>query len=263
MALNADHRPTAEYIHDLRMQLPAKFPGVMFSFLPADIVTQILNFGLPAPIDIQVIGRNLEANRTFAGEPAASAWRRSRASSTCACTRRSTSRGCTSTSTARAPRSSGSPSATSRTTCSISLSGSGQTTPTFWLNPTTGVSYPVATQTPQYRIELAAGSRQHPGRRAADGTHSQMLEGLASITRGAGPLVVSHYNISPVIDIYGGVQGRDLGSVSREIAPILAASQKDLPRGSQITVRGQIETMNSSFVGLLGAWRSPSCSSTC
>jgi multidrug efflux pump subunit AcrB len=132
----------------------------------------------------------------------------------------------------------------------ISLSGSGQTTPTFWLNPGTGVSYAIATQTPQYRVSSLQELGNIPVTSAA-GTHAQVLEGLASITRGAGTLVVSHYNVQPVIDVFGAVQGRDLGGVARDIAPILSATEKDLPRGSQIIVRGQIETMQSSFFGLI------------
>jgi multidrug efflux pump subunit AcrB len=133
----------------------------------------------------------------------------------------------------------------------ITLSGSSQTTPTWWLNPSTGVSYAVATQTPQYRVASLQDLASIPMTTNGVG-QSQTLQSLATITREAGTQVASHYNVSPVIDIYGAVQGRDLGSVSREINPILAASEKELPRGSQIIVRGQIETMTSSFIGLLG-----------
>ena len=249
VSLNPEHRPTAEFIHDLRMQLPSRFPGVIFSFVPADIVTHILNFGLPAPIDIQIVGRNLEANRRFAG----------------GLMRRLTQ--VPGIADLRVHQEFNQPSlhlnvdrtraaqlgVTQRDVANnllISLSGSGQTTPTFWLNPTTGVSYAIATQTPQYRVSSLQELGNIPVTSAA-GTHAQLLEGLASVTRGTGTLVVSHYNVQPVIDIYGAVQRRDLGSVAREIAPILSSSEKDLPRGSQIIVRGQIETMTSSFVGLL------------
>jgi multidrug efflux pump subunit AcrB len=249
VSLADNHRPTAEYIHDLRLMLPKRFPGVIFSFVPADIVTQILNFGLPAPIDIQVVGRNLVANRRFASGlltrlaqvPGIADLRvhqefnqprlhlsvdRTRAAQL----------GVTQRDVA--------------TNLLISLSGSSQTTPTFWLNPTTGVSYAIATQTPQYQLSSLQDLANIPIA-GAEGSRSPTMEGVASVTRESGTLVASHYNVTPVIDIYGAVQGRDLGSVSREIGPILKASEKDLPRGSQIIVRGQIETMNSSFTGLL------------
>jgi multidrug efflux pump subunit AcrB len=247
VSLGKGHRPTAEYIHDLRMSLPKRFPGVTFSFVPADIVTQILNFGLPAPIDIQVVGRDMLANRAFAGKlvtklaqvPGIADLRvqqefnqprlhleidRTRAAQI----------GLTQRDVA--------------TNLLISLSGSSQTTPTWWLNPKTGVSYAVATQTPQYRVASLQDLGNIPMTGAARG---QTLQGLATVTRDVGTQVASHYNVQPVIDIYGAVQGRDLGSVARDINPILATAQKDLPRGSQIIVRGQIDTMTTSFVGLL------------
>ena len=247
VSLGKGHRPTAEYIHDLRMSLPKRFPGVTFSFVPADIVTQILNFGLPAPIDIQVVGRDMLANRAFAGKlvtklaqvPGIADLRvqqefnqprlhleidRTRAAQI----------GLTQRDVA--------------TNLLISLSGSSQTTPTWWLNPKTGVSYAVATQTPQYRVASLQDLGNIPMTGAARG---QTLQGLATVTRDVGTQVASHYNVQPVIDIYGAAQGRDLGSVARDINPILAAAQKDLPRGSQIIVRGQIDTMTTSFVGLL------------
>ena len=247
VSLGQGHRPTAEYIHDLRMSLPRRFPGVTFSFVPADIVTQILNFGLPAPIDIQIVGRNIQANRVFAGRlvtklaqvPGIADLRvqqefnqprlhldvdRTRAAQL----------GLTQRDVA--------------TNLLISLSGSSQTTPTWWLNPTTGVSYAVATQTPQYQVASLQDLGNIPITGAARG---QTLQGLATVTRDVGTQVSSHYNVAPVIDIYGAAQGRDLGSVARDINPILAAAQKELPRGSQIIVRGQIDTMTTSFSGLL------------
>jgi multidrug efflux pump subunit AcrB len=250
VALAAEHKPTAEYLHQLRLTLRDRFPGVTFSFAPADIVTQILNFGLPAPIDIQVVGRNIAANRQFAGRlvtrlaqvPGIADLRvhqefnqprlhldvdRTRAAQI----------GLTQRDVAN--------------NLLISLSGSSQTTPTWWLNPTTGVSYAIATQTPQYRVASLQDLGNIPVTTAGVG-RSQTLQALATVSRESGTQVASHYNVQPVIDIYGAVQGRDLGSVAREINPILASVQKELPRGSQIIVRGQIETMTSSFTGLLG-----------
>jgi multidrug efflux pump subunit AcrB len=133
----------------------------------------------------------------------------------------------------------------------ISLSGSFQTTPTFWLNPKNGVSYAIATQTPQYRIDSLQALQNIPVT-SSSSTPPQILGSLASISRGAGLAVVSHYDIQPVIDIYGSVQGTDLGSVSREINKIVADSNKELPRGSRVVVRGQVLTMRSSYIGLLG-----------
>jgi multidrug efflux pump subunit AcrB len=249
VALAPNHRPTAEIIHDLRMQLPARFPGVTFSFVPADIVTQILNFGLPAPIDIQVMGRDVQGNRKVAADLLRSLVR------------------VPGMADLRIQQEFNQPSihlnvdrtraaqmgVTQRDVASnllISLSGSAQTTPTFWLNPVNGVSYNVATQTPQYRVNSIEELGNIPVSSAA-GTHPQLLQGLATLARGTDQPVVSHYDIAPVIDLYGSVQGRDLGGVAREIAPIVEAAKKTLPRGSDIVVRGQIQTMTSSFIGLL------------
>jgi len=250
VSLSEAHHPTDDYIHDLRLTLHDQFPSVEFSFIPADIVTQILNFGLPAPIDLQVVGRNFEANHRFAtalekriatvpgivdlrvhqpfNQPALSFdVDRTRAAAT----------GFTQRDVAN--------------NLLISLSGSSQTTPTIWLNPATGVTYQVATQTPQHdltslqdigNIPITGGPASHP----------QVLEALATMTRESHMAVVSHYNVQPVIDIYGSVQGRDLGGVSRDITAIVDSAQKDLPRGSTTALRGQIETMNSSFNGLFG-----------
>jgi multidrug efflux pump subunit AcrB len=249
VALGQGHRPTAEYIHDLRMMLPGRFPGVIFSFAPADIVTQTLNFGLPAPIDIQIVGRNLAANRAFASRLT---------------TRLAQVPGIADLRVHQEfnqPRlhleidrtRAGQIGLTQRDVANnllISLSGSSQTTPTWWLNPNTGVSYAIATQTPQYRVASLQDLGNIPVT-SSGASRQQTLQALTTVTRDSAALVASHYNVQPVIDIYGAVQGRDLGSVSREVSPILASSEQNLPRGSQIIVRGQIETMTSSFIGLL------------
>jgi multidrug efflux pump subunit AcrB len=249
VALSEDHRPTDDYVHALRMRLAREFPGTQFSFIPADIVTQILNFGLPAPIDVQVVGRNLEGNRRFASELAVKLAQipgmvdvrvhqafnqpllhldvdRTRAAQT----------GFTQRDIAN--------------NLLISLSGSAQTAPTYWLNPATGVSYTIATQTPQSQVD----SLQDIGNIPITGAPSakpQVLEALASVQRQTHMAVVSHYNVQPVIDVFGAVQGRDLGAVARQMQPILDASRTALPRGSQVFLRGQVETMASSFTGLL------------
>ncbi len=249
VALNPGHHPTADYIHDLRVRLPKAFPGTLFSFVPSDIITQILNFGLPAPIDVQVVGRDVQANRHFANAligqlahvPGITDLRvhqtfnqpglhlevdRTHAEEL----------GITQRDVA--------------TNLLIALSGSSQTTPSFWLNPSTGVSYPVATQMPQYRIDSLQSLGNIPVA-TGDGTHQQVLQGIASISRDVNMSVVSHYDAQPVLDIFGSVQRRDLGSVASDLRSILDANRKNLPRGSQIMVRGQIETMTSSFRGLL------------
>ncbi|MGH9142986.1 MAG: efflux RND transporter permease subunit, partial [Vicinamibacterales bacterium] len=247
VSLGKGHRPTAAYIHDLRMSLPKRFPGVTFSFVPADIVTQILNFGLPAPIDIQVVGRNIAANRVFAGRLVSKLAQVSGIADLRVQQEFNQPRLHLNVDRTRAAQL-GLTQRDVATNLLISLSGSSQTTPTWWLNPATGVSYAVATQTPQYRVASLQDLGNIPLTGAA---RAQTLQGLATVSRDVGTQVASHYNVSPVIDIYGAAQGRDLGSVARDINPILAAAQKELPRGSQIIVRGQIDTMTTSFVGLL------------
>jgi CzcA family heavy metal efflux pump len=246
--LAKDHRPTKEYVRELRLKLAHDFPGVTFYDLPVDIVTQILNFGLPAPLDIQIVGRNLIANRAFAESlinrlkfvPGAVDLRIQQPFNYpkfhIEVDRTKTSQvGFTQKDVAN--------------NLLISLSGSSQTTPTFWLDPRTGVSYNVATQTPQYRVDSLQDLQNIP---ITNGTAPpQILASLSSFTRGSEMAVVSHYNIQPVIDIFGSVDGRDLGGVSRDIAKIIDQSKKDLPQGSQIIERGQVQTMRSSFIGLL------------
>jgi len=249
VALSPKHRPTAGYVHDLRLKLARDFPGVTFYFLPSDMVTQILNFGLPAPIDIQVIGNNLQANRQFAD------------------TLLEKVKYVSGTADLRIQQTFDQPKFhidvdrtkaqeigfTQREVANnllITLSGSFQTAPTFWLNPKNSVSYQVATQTPQYRVQSLQDLENIPVTGTSTAPPS-ILASLASFSRNSDLSVVSHYNVAPVIDIFGAVQGRDLGAVSKDIFSILKTSQKELPRGSQIIVRGQIQTMKSSFLGLL------------
>jgi multidrug efflux pump subunit AcrB len=250
VALSPKHHPTDGYVNRLRLNLPKQFPGVMFAFLPSDMVTQILNFGLPAPIDIQVTGSNLEGNRAWASEllqkiryvPGAADLRiqqpfdepylhlqieRTKAQEL----------GFTAHDIAQ--------------NLLVSLSGSFQTSPTFWVDPRSGVSYTIATQTPQYRTDTLQDLVNIPVTGTDGVAAPSLMASLVSLQRGTGMAVVSHYNIAPVIDIFGSVAGRDLGGVSRDINKIIAASQKRLPRGSQVTVRGQVQTMRSSYIGLL------------
>jgi multidrug efflux pump subunit AcrB len=237
-------------VHDLRFKLANEFPGVSLAFLPADIVSQILNFGLPSPIDIQVIGYSQEANQQFADrllqrvrnvsgtvdmriqqpfdQPKLHIYVDRTKADQVGYTQRDVA-----------------------TNLLISLSGSFQTSPAFWLNPKNGVSYAIATQTPQYRLDSLQGLQNIPVTGSSNAP-PQILGSLATINRGTGPAVMSHYDIQPVIDIYGSVQGRDLGAVSRDIGRILKEEKKNVPRGTQVVMRGQVQTMESSYVGLLG-----------
>jgi CzcA family heavy metal efflux pump len=249
VSLAPKHHPTADYVRDLRMNLAHDFPGVTFYMIPSDIVSQILNFGLPSPIDVQILGKDLYGNRAFANNlqqqlkniPGMVDLRiqqvfdqprlhidvdRTKAQQV----------GFSQKDVAQ--------------NLLISLSGSYQTSPTIWLDPTTGVTYNVEAQTPQYRTDSLQDIQNIPV--TGPGTkQSQILANLASLNRGSEMGLVSHYNVQPVIDLYGAVQDRDLGAVAREMQPILDRSKKDLPRGSEMIVRGQIETMNSSFYGLI------------
>ncbi len=247
--LTEHHRPTDDYLHDIRRAVARRYPGVIFSVIPADIVTQILNFGLPSPIDVQVVGRNLEANHRFATsllrrlaqvpgivdlrvhQPFDQPVLHLDVDRTEAATRGFTQRDVANN-------------------LLISLSGSGQTTPTFWLNPATGVSYAVATSMPQYRLDSLQDLGNIPVS-SSSGARTQPLEALAGVTRETQMAAVSHYNVQPVIDIFGSVQRRDLGGVSNDVEKIVDAARKELPKGSQLVIRGQVETMNSSFIGLL------------
>jgi multidrug efflux pump subunit AcrB len=250
ISLNENHRPTDTYIHDLRLRLEKEFPGVIFYFPPADIVSQILNFGLPAPIDVQIMGADLDANHEFTNKLMTQF------------------RSITGIADLRIQQPFDQPKLhinvdrtkaiqtgfTQRDIAGnllVSLSGSFQTSPSFWLDPKSGVSYSVATQSPQYDFETLQDLENIPVNGSTKAPW-QMLANLGSITRGTGQATVSHYNAQPVLDIYGSVQGRDLGGVARDLQAIVDKNLSSLPRGSQIIVRGQIETMQSSFAGLIG-----------
>ncbi|MGI8959561.1 MAG: efflux RND transporter permease subunit [Bryobacteraceae bacterium] len=248
VSLAEKHRPTAEYLAKLRATLQDKFPGVTFYFLPSDMVSQILNFGLPAPIDVQIVGANLNSDRELADRllqqiryiPGATDLRIQQPFNQPKLfvdidRTKSQQVGYTARDIAG--------------NLLVSLSGSFQTAPTFWLNPRNGVSYNIVTQSPQYEMDSLQDLRNVPI--SGNGAAPQILTSVASIKRGTGLATVSHYNIAPVIDIYGSVQGADLGGVSRELDDLIKRETKTLPRGSKVVVRGQIETMRSSFRGLL------------
>lgn len=252
VTLSRDHHPTPDYIRQLRLKLPKQFPGVIFAFLPSDMVGQILNFGLPAPIDIQVVGNDLENNRLYADALLEKV------------------RHVSGTADLRIQQPFDEPYLhleVDRTKASelgftaqpiaqnllVSLSGSFQTSPTFWVDPKNRVSYQIATQTPQYRMDTLQDLENLPVSATSSSVPvpPSIMASLVSTQRGAGMAVVSHYNIAPVIDIFGSVQGRDLGAVSGEINKIIDATRQQLPRGSRVVVRGQVQTMRSSYIGLL------------
>jgi multidrug efflux pump subunit AcrB len=250
VSMKEKHHRTADYVRTLRQQLPREFPGATFYFLPADIVTQTLNFGLPAPIDIQIDGADVNSNARVADKML---------------TELSHVRGITDL---RIQQQADYPKfhvAVDRTKAAqggftehdiansllISLSGSFQVTPMFYLNPKNGVSYNLVTQTPQYDIQSGQDLQNIP----VSGPNQKrpaILADVASIQRTSELASINHYNIRRVVDIYASVQDRDLGAVGREASRIVDANRKLLPRGSFVTLRGQYGTMRSSYIGLIG-----------
>jgi multidrug efflux pump subunit AcrB len=247
--LNENHRPTAQYVRTMREELPAQFPGTTFSFLPADIISQILNFGAPAPIDLQIRGPKIDTDYAYAEQ----LLRRLRHVPGLA--------------DARIQQSLGAPAfdvdvdrtraqyvgITERDVTNsmvVNLAGSSQVAPTFWLNPDNGVSYAIVMQTPQYQMDSLNALKNLPI--TAPGAPSQTLGAIADINRVSTPAVYSQYDIEPLIQIYGTTQGRDLGAVAADIQKIVDdESAKDLPKGVQVVMLGQVGTMNSAFSGLL------------
>jgi multidrug efflux pump subunit AcrB len=249
VSLNEKHGPTAAFVKTLRERLPRQFPGTTFAFLPADIISQILNFGAPAPIDLQVSGPDPEKSQAYANELLEKL------------------RGVTGIADVRLQQGSTYPALkvdVNRTqadrvgiterdvtnSLSTTLAGSGQTAPAFWLNPKNGVSYPIVAQTPQYRVDTLS-DLDNVAITNAGGSGSQILGGLSDIHREAVPAVVTHYAIQPAYDVFATIQGRDLGSVTGDISKIIKATAKDLPKGATVTLRGQVITMNAAFAGLL------------
>jgi multidrug efflux pump subunit AcrB len=255
ISLKEDHGPTAGYVKALRTALPQKFPGTTFSFLPADIVSQILNFGLPAPIDVQVIGSNQKANYAYAND----LLKRIRQVPGIADPRIQQVFNYPQINVDVDRTLAAEVGLTQRDVANsllVTLSGSGQVQPNFWLNTENGVSYPIVAQMPQYGIDSISDLSNIPIT-SQKSKSQQYLGGLAQITQGPSPGVVSHYNVEPVIDIYGDTQGRDLGAISGDISKILSDTKKDLPRGSYVVMRGQVQTMDNAYsqlyFGLAGA----------
>jgi CzcA family heavy metal efflux pump len=255
ISLKEGHGPTADYIRKLRGALPQQFPGATFSFLPADIVSQILNFGLPAPIDLQVIGNNQKGNYAYATD----LLKRIRKVPGIADLRIQQVFNYPQINVDVDRTLAGEVGLTQRDVANsllVTLSGSGQVKPNFWLNTENGVSYPIVAQMPQYRIDSVSALSNVPIT-SNDTQGLQYLGGLARITPGPSPGVVSHYNVQPVIDIYGAMQGRDLGAVAKDIQNILRDTKHSVPRGSYVALRGQVQTMTSAYselyFGLAGA----------
>jgi multidrug efflux pump subunit AcrB len=246
--LTEEHRPTRDYVRTLRAELPAKFPGTTFSFLPADIISQILNFGAPAPIEVQIRGPDLAANFSYAE----SLLRRLRHVPGLA--------------DARIQQSLSAPSfdvnvdrtraqyvgITERDVTNsmvVNLAGSSQVQPTFWLNPDNGVNYSIVMQTPQYQIDSLNALRNLPI--TAPGAPSQTLGAIAEVKRSITPAVYSQYDIQPLIQIYGTTQGRDLGAVAADVQRIVDETTAQVPRTAHVVMLGQVKTMNSAFSGLI------------
>src|SRR6266568_4411765 len=250
VSLKTGHRPTADYVRNLRLAFNRDFPGTTFYFLPADIVSETINFGLPAPYDIQVVGRDLAGNQKVAAYIAEKIRHVSGAVDVRI------------QQPANLPRFEF---AIDRTKASelglferdiagsvlLSLSGSTQVQPAYWLDSSIGVQYLLNIRAPEYRMTSLSDLNSIPVSAGIPGTgNEQLLANVASYSRNNSQAIYSHYNVMPVIDVFGGVGGRDLGGVLADIKPILAAAQKSLPHGSSIVLRGQAETMRSSFLGL-------------
>jgi multidrug efflux pump subunit AcrB len=242
-------KPTSAYVNALREKFPQRFPGVQFFFQPADIVTQILNFGTPAPIDVAITGNNQQANfligqklaneirhipgavdvhvqQAFDGPTLHMDVDRTRAQLVGLQTRDVAQN------------------------LLVSLSSSFQTAPAFWLDPKNGVSYNVAVQTPQYRVDSFQALQNIPVSGSVPGAAPQILGNLMRSQTTARAATISHFNAQPMINVYAAVNGRDLGGVSDEVAKRVGELEKDLPRGSHMVIRGQVQTMKSSFTGL-------------
>jgi len=250
VSLKPGHGPTEDHVRRLRARLNRQFPGTTFYFLPADIVSQTLNFGLPAPFNLQISGRDQTKNREVAARladkirqiPGAVDVRVQQP--------------------ADQPKlrfaidriKAGEIGLSERDVANsvlLSLSGSGQVQPAYWLNPQFGIQYLINVRAPEREMDSLAALQNIPVSASRPGEgDGQLFANLSTFTRGSGPPVISHYNVMPVIDIFGGVSGRDLGGVLRDIKPLVAQAEKELPRGSYVMLRGQVETMQTSFTGL-------------
>jgi multidrug efflux pump subunit AcrB len=250
VSLKPGHGPTAAYIHRLRSRVNQQFPGTSFYFLPADIVSQTLNFGLPAPFNIQIAGRDLASNRAIAASLADKIRQIPGAVDV-----RVQQPGDQPKLNFEIDRTKANEMGLSERDVAgsvlLALSGNCQVQPTYWLNPRVGIQYLINVRVPEHAMDSLSALNSIPVSASQPGQgDGQLLANLASFSRGSGSPVISHYNVTPVIDVFGGVSGRDLGGVLREIKPLVAQAERSLPRGSFIMLRGQAETMRSSFLGL-------------
>jgi len=253
LSLKEGHKPTEQFVSLLRAELPKRFPGIEFFFQPADIVTQILNFGLPAAIDVQFSGNDMAGNAARAAEltkairqipGAVDAHVHQRLDGPALSLQMDRTRlqqyGLTASNVGQ--------------NVLIALSGSSQTAPAFWLNPANGVVYSIAVQSPQYVVDSLDSLLNIPvgagGTPAAGGGSQQLLGNLVDAQAARQPAVMSRYNIAPVIDVYVSVQGTDLASVASKVQKLVDEMRPTLPRGSRVEIRGQVQTMQSSFIGL-------------
>ena len=249
IALRKDHAPTADYVRKLREVLPNAFPDTVFSFPPADIVSQILNFGAPAPIDIQIRGSNLAANFEYANKMLKAI------------------KQVPGVADARIQQSSKSPilelkmdrtraqemGLTARDVTNnllVNLAGSSQVAPTFWLNPANGVSYPIVMQTPQYNMDSLQSLNNLPVSSPTGGSQ-QVIAGLVDINRNTAQAVISQYDIQTMVQINATPQDRDLGAVAKDIRKVISSMEAEAPRGTKVVLLGQVNTMEKAFSGLL------------
>ncbi|HEP6426492.1 efflux RND transporter permease subunit [Burkholderia cenocepacia] len=250
IALKPGHRATGHYVQTLRTLLPQRFPGVEFFFQPSDIITQILNFGQPAAIDVQVLGNDLASNMTIASSLMKKIRQIPGAVDVHVLQRNDEPTLLADMDRTRMQQLNLSAQNVAQNML-ISLSGSSQTTPSFWINPRTGVQYPLQIQTPQYNLssvdDLLGTPISASGRAGAP---LQLLGNLVQVRSTVNPAVITHYNIRPAIDVYVSVEGRDLGAVAGEIDRIVSDARATLPRGTALAMRGQIETMRTSYIGL-------------
>jgi multidrug efflux pump subunit AcrB len=246
--LSEEHRPTKEFVRSLREELPVRFPGTTFSFLPADIISQILNFGAPAPIEIQIRGPDVKGNFAYADKLLRQL------------------RHVPGLTDVRIQQSLNAPSfevnvdrtraqyvgITERDVTNsmvVNLAGSSQVQPTFWLNPENGVNYSIVMQTPQYQVDTLNALQSLPI--TAQGVPMQTLGGIADIKRSVTPAVFSEYNIQPMVQVYATPQGRDLGAVAADVQKIVDGTAKEAPKSAQVILLGQVKTMESAFSGLI------------
>ncbi|KUZ58886.1 RND transporter [Burkholderia ubonensis] len=249
IALKPGHAPTQHYVETLRARLPERFPGAEFFFQPSDIITQILNFGQPAAIDVQVLGNDLASNMAIASRLMKKVRQIPGAVDAHVLQRNDQPTLVADMDRTRMQQLNLSAQNVAQNML-ISLSGSAQTTPSFWVNPKTGVQYPLAIQTPQYDIGSVGDLLGTPVSAGRTGEPLQLLGNLVQVRTASEPAVITHFNIRPAIDLYVSVEGRDLGSVASEIDRLVSDARATLPRGTALTMRGQIETMRTSYLGL-------------